>query len=98
MHHTVSMVRRSVKRIELHRALWAIDNVVACAGGHEDRESWFDAVFYSVEHRLAFTLLNPEQLVEGVYLFTDVFTRLETHHDELTVLGRVQDYAERLVL
>jgi hypothetical protein len=31
-------------------------------------------------------------------LYTDIFTGLEAHHDELAILRRIQDRAERRVL
>ena len=49
----------------------------------------------AIKHRLAFTFFYPEQLIELVDLFTDIF---EAHHDELLVLRRVQNRAERCVL
>jgi hypothetical protein len=43
-------------------------------------------------------LLYPKQLIELVDFFTDIFTGLEAHHDELAILRRIQNRAERLVL
>jgi hypothetical protein len=34
----------------------------------------------------------------GVDLCTDIFTGLKAHHDELAILRRIQDRAERRVL
>ena len=52
----------------------------------------------AIKHRPAFAFLYPKELIELVDLCTDVFTRLETHHDKLAILRRIQDCAERLVL
>jgi len=52
----------------------------------------------AIEHRLAFAFLYPEELIELVDLCTDIFTRLKAHHDELAILRRIQDRAERRVV
>src|SRR6185312_7824709 len=51
----------------------------------------------AIKHRLAFAFLYPEELIELVDLCTDIFTGLEAHHDELAILRRIQDRAERRV-
>ena len=51
----------------------------------------------AIKHRLAFAFLDPEELIELVDLCTDIFIGLEAHHDELAILGRIQDRAERRV-
>jgi serine/threonine protein kinase HipA of HipAB toxin-antitoxin module len=71
---------------------------VTSARGHQDCEPGLDAMLNSIKHRLAFAFLYPEELIELVDLCTDVFTRLETHRDKLTVLGCVHDCTKRLVL
>ena len=50
------------------------------------------------KHRLAFAFLYSEELIELVDLRTDILTGLKAHHDELAILRRIQDCAERLVL
>ena len=52
----------------------------------------------AIKHRLAFAFLYPEELIELVDLYTDIFTGLKAHHDELAILRRVQDRPERRVL
>jgi len=54
---------------------------VASAGGHQDREPGLDAMLNAIKHGLAFAFLYPEQLIELVDLFTDIFTGVEAHHD-----------------
>jgi hypothetical protein len=68
------------------------------AGGHQNREPGLDFVLNTVKYRLAFAFLYSEELIELVDLRTDIFTRLKAHHDELAILRRIQDLAERLVL
>jgi hypothetical protein len=58
-----------------------------------DREPGLDAVLNTVKHRLAFPFLYAEELIELVDLYTDIFTGLEAHHDELAILRRIQDRA-----
>jgi hypothetical protein len=41
---------------------------------------------------------TPEQLIELVNVFTDIFIGLQAHHDELAILRRIQDRSERRVL
>ena len=52
----------------------------------------------AIKHSLAFAFLYPEELIELVDLCTDIFTGLKAHHDELAILRRIQDRAERRVL
>src|SRR4026207_2089787 len=52
----------------------------------------------AIKHRPAFAFLYPEELIELVDLCPDIFTGLKAHHDELAILRRIQDRAERLVL
>ena len=68
------------------------------AGGHKDCEPRLDAMLNAIKHRLAFPFLYPEELIQLMDLCTDIFTGLESHHDELTILRRIQDCAKRLVL
>jgi hypothetical protein len=59
MHDPVPMVRQSVKSVQLHPAWWAIDEVVARAGRHKDREPWLDAVLNGHKARLCLHLSLP---------------------------------------
>ena len=77
MHYAIATVRRSVKRIELHRAGRAVDDVVASAGGHKDCEPRLDAMLNAIKHRLAFPFLYSEELIELMALCTDILTGLE---------------------
>ena len=70
MHYAIAMVRRSVKRIELHRAGRAVDDVVTSAGGHKDCEPRLDAMLNAIKHRPAFAFLYPKELIELVDLCT----------------------------
>ncbi|MGD0533257.1 MAG: hypothetical protein ABSA62_13580 [Methyloceanibacter sp.] len=63
---------------------------MASAGGHQDREPGLDAMLNAIKRGLAFAFLYPEQLIELVDLFTDIFTGVEAHHDELAILRRIQ--------
>jgi hypothetical protein len=70
---------------------------VASASGHQYGEAGLDAMLNAVKHRLAFAFLYPEELIELVDLRADIFIGLEADHDQLAILRRVQDRAERRV-
>ena len=65
---------------------------------HQDRKTGLDAMLNAVKHRLAFAFLYTEELIKLVDFRPDIFTGLKAHHDELAMLRRIQDRAERLVL
>jgi hypothetical protein len=54
-----------------------------------------DMFLFFVEDKLGLTLLDAEELINGhVHCVTDLFDRLQAHHDELDVLTREQYPAE----
>jgi hypothetical protein len=50
----------------------------------------------AIKHRLAFAFPYPEELIKLVDLCSDIFTRLEAHHDEPAIFHRIQDGAKVL--
>jgi len=84
----VSMVRRSIERVELKRNAAGIDDVVIRPGRNEHRETRPNRRANTIENRLPGPLLDPEELIELVDFCPDLFLGLECHDDELAVLRR----------
>jgi len=93
----VSMVRRSIERVELQRNTASIDDVVICPGRNDDSEACQNRRANTIENRLSVPLLDPKELIELVDFGPNLFFGLERHDDELAVLRRVQHPAKLFV-
>jgi hypothetical protein len=94
----VAMIRWRVERVELQRNAAGIDDVVSCASWDEYREARLDRCPNAIEYRFAGPLLDAKELVELVDFRPDFLIRLQSHDDELAVLGRVEHAPKFTVL
>jgi len=92
--------RRRVNRVESKvRTLGAIDHIMPSPRRDDDSIPVLDMVFYTVYDDLSFSSFKSEELIDIlVRLFTDFFSRLDAHEDELTVFPRVQHAPEICIL
>ena len=98
MDGAVQMVRWRVDGVEFHRLIGrGIYDVVVRARGNNDSETVADRVLHTIEDRFAFARFTPDELIQVMYLHTDLLTGFQAHHDELTVFRRVQNLSEIIV-
>jgi hypothetical protein len=98
--YAVLVLRWRIDRVESKvRTLRCVDDIMLSACGDDDSVPILDTVFYAVNDHLSFSSFKSEELIDVlVCLFTDFFSRLDAHEDELTVLSRVQHTPEICVL
>ena len=95
-YHAILVFRWRVNRIEFQvTGLRGVDHVVSGTRWDDDPSSVLDTVFYTVNSHFSFSFFKPKELV-NIFMgfFTYLFTRLNAHEYELTVLPCVQYTAE----
>ena len=98
--YSVLVFRRRVDSVESKvRPLGGIDHIMPSASWYDDSIPVLDMVFHAVYDHLSFSSFESEELIDIlVRLFTDFFSRLNAHEDELTVFPRVQHPTEICIL
>ena len=82
----------------LQRLIFAIvDDVVFSPRRDDKRAPVFQRVILAIEAGTAFACLDTDELIEMVRLGADLFSRLQTHQDQLTVGGGEQHLTKVVV-
>ena len=73
--HSVSMIWRRIERIQLHRVIAGIDDVVFCSSRNDYRKAGADLSPDAVNNRDAGTYLYAKELVQLVDFRADLLPR-----------------------
>jgi len=88
--NSIPMIRRRVKRVELHWDSAGIDDVVIRPGRNEYCEAGSNLRPNSIKNSFTGALLYAKELVELVDFRPNFFFRLQRHQDKLAMLCRIQ--------
>jgi hypothetical protein len=96
--NTITMIRRSIERIELQWISSGIDDIVIRSGRDKHGETRTYLRANAIEDSDTIPFLHAEELIELVDFHPDILPGLQRHDNELAVFSRIQYLAKVFIL